>query len=185
MSEVPLYTDLSEQELVERISQGDKNAFQKLFEQYHIAIYRYCQLMTNNSAFSEDLYQEAFFTLYRACREGKKIRSVRGYLFSVARSRCLDHLEVLKRSVPLENSYEPLWQPDETASDTSEHLQQALSQIPDQYREAFLLFTLKQYTYDEIADILDVSKHVVKNRIFRAKQGLQKILAPILRDPQY
>ena len=185
MSEVLMpNTQASERVLVDRVSAGDKGAFNELFKRYHVAIYRYCQLMVGDKDFSDDLYQETFFTLYRACREGKSIHSVRGYLFSIARSRYLDHIERLKRSVPLDSSYEPLWQPDETASDTGEHLQQALSRIPDQYREAFVLFSLKEYSYDEISDILGVSKHVVKNRIFRAKQCLQKILGPILRDPQ-
>ena len=74
------------------------------------------------------------------------------------------------------------YEPDEAAGDTREHLQRALQSIPPQYRDALLLFELEGYSYDEISKHFGISLGVVKNRIYRAKQALQKILGPLLRN---
>ena len=171
-----------EHALVTRIANGDKDAFKELLDRHQVAIYRYCLLMVSDKDVAEDMFQDVFFSFYKMCRKGRMINNVRGYLVVTARSRCLDHLEVKSRYVDVDTSPEPLWELDITQGDTREHLRAALQGIPEQYREAFVLFALKEYSYEEIAEMLEVSRHVVKNRIYRAKQSLQKILSPILRD---
>ncbi len=173
---------LEEQVLAERIGAGDQQAFRVLFERYRASIYRYCLLMLGDRDRAEDIYQDAFMNFYRACREGKTMYSVRGYLVTVARTRCLSAIKKAKRTAALEDVPEPSFSPKVGSADINDHLRQALLEIPEQYREAFLLFELEGYSYEEIAEYLDVSHNVVKNRIYRAKQSLQKILGPLLRD---
>lgn len=173
---------MSEQVLIERVANGDKEAFQEILERHQTAIYRYCRLMVGDGPIAEDMFQDTFFAFYRICREGREIRNVRGYLVVTARSRCLDYLQMRGRHVPIEEAPELPYEQDVTSGEVQDHLHDALQRIPSQYREVFVLFALKEYSYDEIAEVLKVSKHVVKNRIYRAKQSLQKILSPVLRD---
>ena len=171
-----------ERVLVARVAKGDKDAFQELLNNHQLAIYRYCMLMVADKDAANDIFQDIFFAFYKACRKGRDVHNVRGYLVVAARSRCLDYIERKNRHVGLETPQEQSWEQDFDAGDTREHLHEALQKIPEQYREAFVLFALKEYSYEEIARMLSIGKHVVKNRIYRAKQSLQKILAPLLRD---
>ncbi len=182
MTKAPTNNPPDESVLVARIASGDKQAFQDLLERHQVAIYRYCLLMVAEKDVADDMFQDIFFSFYQACRKGRSIHNVRGYLVVTARSRCLDYIEMKNRHVGLEASPEQSWEPDYEAGDVKEHFQAALREIPEQYRESFVLFALKEYSYDEIAEMLHISRHVVKNRIYRAKQSLQKILGPILRD---
>lgn len=171
-----------DQILAERAGQGEHAAFNTLFERYKGRIYRFCLLMLGDEAAASDIYQEVFINFYRICREGQTMHSVQGYLITAARNRCLNAIKAKQRFASMDDETEIAYVPDETASDTNAHLQQALMTIQPQYREAFLLFELEGYSYEEISKQLDVSHDVVKNRIYRAKQALQKILRPLLRD---
>jgi RNA polymerase sigma-70 factor (ECF subfamily) len=172
-----------DQLLAEQAGKGDHTAFNTLFERYKGRIYRFCLLMLGDEAAASDIYQDVFIRFYRACREGQRMYNVRGYLVTVARTRCISALRDMKRLTSMDEELEIACQPDETVFDTNAHLQQALMSIAPQYREAFLLFELEGYSYDEISRQLEITHDVVKNRIYRAKQALQKILGPLLGGP--
>ncbi|MBS1911784.1 MAG: RNA polymerase sigma factor [Bacteroidetes bacterium] len=174
-----------DQLLAQRAGEGDHAAFGTLFERHKGHIYRYCRMMLGDDDAAADIYQEVFINFYRACRTGQVMHNVRGYLITAARSRCLNSLRSSQRLSTLEDDELISYSPDETASDTRDHLQKALGMIPPQYREALVLFELEGYSYDEISKQCDISLGVVKNRIYRAKQALQKILGPILREQRF
>lgn len=168
--------------LAARAGRGDHAAFAVLFERHKAGVYRFCLYMLNDAAGADDLYQEVFINFYRACREGKEMTNVRGYLMTAARTRCLNALKSSRRLTSIGDHDDRGYEPDETLSDTVEHLRAALQRIPPQYREAFLLFELEGYSYVEIGAQLGISHDVIKNRIYRAKQALQNILRALLRD---
>lgn len=176
---------VDDQELAARAGAGDHAAFGVLFERHKSGVYRFCLLMLGDQAMAEDIYQEVFINFYRACRTGQTMYNVRGYLMTAARTRCINAIRSAKRIADLDDAPEPSYVPDLTAYDTSHHLSEALKQIPPQYRETFLLFELEGYSYDEISRHLEISLGVVKNRIYRAKQALQKILRPILGEDRF
>lgn len=166
--------------LVEQIRAGDHSAFTKLFQKYKAGIYRFCLLMLGEAQAAEDIYQDIFLNFYRNCREGQPIRNVRHYLFGAARNRCLRQLQIARRVEPLPDLETLDYASDERQNDIKLQLEEALQRINPVYREAFLLFELEDYSYEEIAAQLEVSREVVRNRIYRAKQALQKILRPLL-----
>jgi RNA polymerase sigma-70 factor (ECF subfamily) len=171
-----------DQSLAQRAGEGDHAAFRVLFERYKAEIYRFCLLMLREESMAEDIYQEVFINFYRACRAGQQMHNVRGYLMTAARSRCINAIKSARSLRSLEDIPELRYEPDDTASETNQQLRDALLKIPEQYREAFLLFELEGYSYEEIAGQVGTTYDVVKNRIYRAKQSLQKILKPLLRD---
>jgi len=170
-----------DRELAARAGAGDQGAFTILFERYKAGIYRYCLLMTGIQVMAEDIYQEVFISFYRACRDGTTMFNVHGYLIRSARNRCLNALQRSGRTVSIDDIVEPSYECDPSDFETSEYLRQALDAIPPHYRDAFLLFEFEGLSYDEIAEHLEVTHDVVKNRIYRAKQALQKLLAPLLK----
>ncbi len=175
-------TEMEDQELAVRVSTGDHAAFTLLFERHKSSVYRFALLMTGNQATAEDIYQDVFLNFYRICRTGQAMHNVKGYLTTSARRSALNAIKLSRRNVPIESIEEISWQPDPEVDDTNIHLRQALMAIPPQYREAFLLAEYEGYSYEEIAEQLEVTREVVKNRIYRAKRALQKLLGPLLRN---
>ena len=168
-----------EQQILAQVRNGDQAAFRILFDRYHYEVYRFCALIVGDRAPAEDVYQETFFAFYRMCRDGAKIRNVHGLLLTMARNRCLNYLKGRQRTLPLDRIEEQKVSPDMDAFDMAEHLQEALMQIPVQYREALLLYEVEGYSYREIADSLETTLHVVKNRIYYAKRALRSLLASL------
>lgn len=176
----PSNTMTSDDVLTQQVTQGNQEAFRILFNRYRMEVYRFCLLMVGKHAAAEDIYQEAFISLYRACRRGETIYHVRAYLLTAARRRCLNYLRTDGKYVALDEVESVAYEMklDEIGVDVL--LKEALQKIPPQYRESFLLFEIEGYSYQEIATCLDVSLDIVRNRIYRAKKNLQKILDPIL-----
>lgn len=138
--------------------------------------------MVGNEKIAEDLYQEVFINFYKACVQGTAMSNVQGYLLRSVRNRCLNIFRQTGRQIPLDEATELSVEMDPGEEDLNLHLQRALESIPPHYREAFLLFAVEGYTYREIADQVGVSLDVVRNRIFRAKQSLQKMLRGTLGE---
>lgn len=166
--------------LTQRVTEGDQEAFRLLFERHRMAVYRFCVLMLGNRTVAEDIYQEAFISLYHACRRKEIIHSVRAYLLTIARRRCLNQLRSDGRHVILDEAETIVYEMNLDMIGVGEVLKDALQRIPAQYRESFLLFEIEGYSYKDIATCLDVTVDIVRNRIFRAKKALQKILDPLL-----
>lgn len=174
---------ITDEMLTERVMQGDQDAFRLLFERHRTPMYRFCMLMLGKHTVAEDIYQEAFISLFRACRKGEVIRNVRAYLLTVARRRCLNQMRNNGKYLPLDEDIPLVYEMDLDSLGVGDALQDALLRIPAQYRETFLLFEIEGYSYKEVAECLDVSIDIVRNRIYRAKKALQKILDPVL-DPR-
>jgi len=169
-----------ERNLAEQAGSGDHAAFTVLFERYKGGIYRYAYLMTGDREVADDVYQEVFINFYKACRRGTTMFNVPAYLFRSVRNLATNdrrHRGRLQSIDDMPDLADDGRQPD---FDMRAHLQRAIAVIAPQYREAFLLFEVEGYTYAEISHQLDVSLDVVRNRIFRAKKALQRILAPVV-----
>jgi RNA polymerase sigma-70 factor (ECF subfamily) len=175
-------SDKDDEFLVERIRAGDHAAFATLFQKYKTGIYRFCLLMLGESQAAEDIYQDIFLNFYSTCRQGQPIRNARHYLFGAARNRCLRQLQISRRMEPLPDFETLEYATDEREAEIKVQLDEALQRINPVYREAFLLFELEDYSYEEIAAQLEVTREVVRNRIYRAKQALQKILRKSLGE---
>ena len=63
-------------------------------------------------------------------------------------------------------------------------VRRALSQIPALFRSAVILRDIEGFSYEEIAEVLDVSVGTVKSRILRGRRMLKEILDPILHMPR-
>lgn len=169
---------IDEQILVQRIQAGDHEAFRDIFERYRNQVYRFCLFTLEDEDAAKDIYQETFVAFYQACRDGTTPRNVRNYILTAARNRSLNYLKARRNHQPLHEVHHEAALMNDEASDANGHVWSALMQIPPQYKEAFLLAELWDYRYDEIAELLDISQHTVKNRIYRARVALRKLLTP-------
>jgi hypothetical protein len=63
-------------------------------------------------------------------------------------------------------------------------VRRALSQVPDAFRSAVILRDLEGLSYEEVAEVLEVSVGTVKSRILRGRRLLKEILDPLVRAPE-
>ncbi len=144
------------------------------------AVFAYLFRMTGSASVAEDLAQEVFLT---ALQKGGQIREperVRGWLYTVARNAYLASRRAAK-TAPVVTLTEPGELPEETDRAShldfdEERLQQALAELPPDYRVVLMMFYFEELSYREIADQLHLPLGTVMSRLSRAKSQLKSKL---------
>ncbi len=151
-----------------------------LFDRFHLAIFRYLLRMTGRRDLAEDLTQDVFVRLLRGAAGLDLAGAERAWLFQVARNLLVDWRRRAGRN-PVTEGTEAL--ADETsapmaASQEDDFLvHEALAQLPEADRDAFLLRVVGGLGHEEIAAISGSSAASVRSRIFRARSALRGALA--------
>jgi RNA polymerase sigma-70 factor (ECF subfamily) len=149
---------------------------------------------------AEDAAQETFLRAYMNLQRYDPARSFKTWLLSIASNHCIDRLrrrrltwlsldEPLPSTIVL-SSDEP--QPEEATikDQRSQAVQALLGELSTEYRAAVILRYWYDYSYTEIADILDTTESAIKSRLFRARQTLadklgaqaQALIRPLLES---
>lgn len=160
---------------------GDQDAFAELVYAYQDAVYNLCYRMLYDRVEAEDAAQEAFLRAYLHLQRYDPARSFKTWVLSIASNYCIDRIrrrrmQWLSLDDPLPNltlrEDEP--EPEDIAitREQSAALQKMLSKLPPDYRAAVVLRYWYDYSYVEIADILDTTESAIKSRLFRARQML-------------
>ena len=187
--------DISEKETIRLAQEGNAAAFEQLYRRYSGRVYCLCLRILKNDSEAEDLTQEAFLQLFR------KINTFRGEArFSTWLHRLTINLVLMglrKKRHPevsldatLESDEEdsrPLIEfggPDLRLSGVIDHvnLTRAIEQLPDGYREVFILHDVEGYEHHEIADILGCSSGNSKSQLYKARLRLRELLQEALRS---
>jgi RNA polymerase sigma-70 factor (ECF subfamily) len=169
-------------EWVNAVIEGDQESFAELVYTYQDAVYNLCYRMLGESTEAEDAAQEVFLRAYSNMHRYDQNRSFKTWVLSIASNHCIDRLrkrrllwlsldEPLPPNVVL-SSDEP--QPEEATirGERSQAIQALLDELNTEYRAAVILRYWYDYSYAEIADILDTTESAIKSRLFRARQAL-------------
>jgi len=158
---------------------GDQDAFAELVYAYQDAVYNLCYRMLSDHVEAEDAAQEAFLRAYLNLRRYDVGRSFKTWLLSIASNYCIDRLrrrrmQYVSIDDPLPSltlsSSEP--EPEDVAvfREQSRQIQGLLNELAPDYRAAVVLRYWYDYSYLEIADVLDTTESAIKSRLFRARQ---------------
>jgi len=151
--------------------------------------------MVGNTAEAEDLTQEAFLQLFRkiATFRGESAFStwlhrlaVNVVLMQLRKKRCPE-ISLDATNEPGEEASRPLMElggPDLRLSGVLDHinLSKAIKQLPDGYKEVFILHDVEGYEHKEIAGILECSIGNSKSQLFKARLRLRELLQEVLRS---
>lgn len=181
-----------ERGVIDRILQGDANAFEVLVVANQRSVYNVCLRMTKNQEDAYDLSQEAFLRAYNSLGSFKGESSFSAWLYRLASNICIDFLRREKRRDNVSLTYEDdagstleLELPDERFSPVSalerremaEYIRAGLNTLTEEHRQILTMREIDGLRYDEIAVVLGVSAGTVKSRISRARQSLVKFLS--------
>lgn len=173
----------TDHQLYRKVVAGDKKAYELLFERFYPELCAYaCQWV--DLADAENVVQDIMLWLWQNHRSVQIESSVRTYLFTATRNRCLTLInrgQMRQRIMSTLHKHmeEQFETPDFYAlGDLVTKLEEALNQLPESYREAFVQHRFNNKNYKEIAAELGISQKTVEYRISQAI----KILRVSLKD---
>jgi RNA polymerase sigma-70 factor (ECF subfamily) len=154
-------------ELITRLQNDDKEAFNKLYGKYHSAIYYNILKLTRDSIVAEDIVQEVFITLWEKRYGLDSEKEISGWLFVVSYNKSIDYLkrklkESLAQTVLQQNDEHTIDAEGDLVDIRMNILEKAIGQLSPQKKRVFELCKLQRKTYAEAADELHISKHTVK-----------------------
>jgi RNA polymerase sigma factor (sigma-70 family) len=176
-------------QLVHDCLQGEGSAWEELVRRHARRVFNICYRFTGNRTEAEDMSQEVFLRIYKTLPSYRPtFGAFPTWLTSVTRNLLVDHYRRTKRDrvtdsmedvMPqIENKESTARTPDKLAlaSELSAQLQQGLSKLSPELREAVILRDLQGLEYGEIQAVLQVPEGTVKSRINRGRIELAKIL---------
>ncbi|MBI5640271.1 MAG: sigma-70 family RNA polymerase sigma factor [Nitrospirae bacterium] len=172
--------------LIERFKDGDNSAFEELILKYQDRIYNLCRHMLGNAHDAEDMAQDSFIKAYQNLKRFRPEASFYTWLYRIAVNTCLDFkkrpfFESLFRTSDKGEEFvlEPISEGPSPEKELETRqmmhaLQKGLAQLSPKFRTVLILREMEGFSYEEIAEVLDLSTGTVKSRISRAREELKK-----------
>jgi RNA polymerase sigma-70 factor (ECF subfamily) len=157
---------------VARAREGNLDAFDELVREHGPAVYRVAYRLLGDRADAEDAAQDAFLQAWRSLRNFRADSAFSTWMYRIATNRCLDELRRRRETEPLDEegpSQHPGPEQVVVARSEFEILRQAIDTLSVAQRAALILREFEGLSYEEIAQILDISVSAVKSRIHRAR----------------
>ncbi len=169
----------TDEELYQRMKQGDRRAFEQLYERREPGLFRYALHMSGDRMAAEEAIQDAFLGLIQpGSRFDAKRGYVQAYLYGTVRN--------LIRATRRTRSTEPLGDApvrDDIlgaliGDEITTALHAALQELPVAYRDAVVLCDLEERSYEEAAQVMECPVGTVRSRLHRARAMLAAKLNP-------
>ena len=186
-----------EAELVTELQAGSDAAFDWMVSHYHAPVYSLALGMLGDVSDAADATQEVFLKAFRGIRKFRRGSCLKTWLYRIAIREALNqrrwfwrhrrHQTSLDEGTP--EGTAPLELEDLGATpfeqleshEVQAVVRKALAQVPEVFRGAVILRDLEGFTYEEIAEILEVNVGTVKSRILRGRRAMRELLEPLLR----
>ena len=192
------WKDLTDEELMLRVQDGEIDCFDLLVDRYKVRLFNYLYRLVGDRDEAEDVAQEAFVKAYIHAAKYKTIARFSTWLYTIATNLVRNRMRSKKRKPRIFS----LWgtsrfddgeekqidvldtarSPEDEMNDKelSGVISQAIQEIPEKYRESFVLREINQLSYEEIAAVTGLKLGTVRSRINRARNCFRRIVEPIL-----
>ncbi len=186
------------------VSQEDRARFEALVTEHLDSLYGSALRLTRNRTAAEDLIQDTFLKAWRSFRTFQAGTNARAWLYKILMNAYIDSYRRSSREPELVDHedvgdfylYAKAQESEEyrRAGDPEEMLlskimdadvKLALEQVPEPFRVAVILADLEEFSYKEIAEILDVPIGTVMSRLYRGRRHLQRLLWDYARRAGY
>jgi RNA polymerase sigma-70 factor (ECF subfamily) len=180
--------------LMLRVQRGDGEAFAQLVRELRPRVYGYFVRLVRNRTEAEDLAQEVFLRLFRSRERYKPRARLSTWVFHITQNVARNALRSRRRRPAIAVDFTQIGQNDElflcsTEAAPSEPLERAelagmvrdaVEDLAERQREAVTLHQLEGWTYNEVAEELEMSPKAAKSLLYRARNQLREALTPIL-----
>ncbi|WP_207062591.1 RNA polymerase sigma factor RpoE [Motiliproteus sp. SC1-56] len=185
----------TDRQLVKRVQQGDKRAFDLLVGKYQHKIVGLVGRYVYDHHEAMDVAQEAFIKAYRALPKFRGDSAFYTWLYRIAINTAKNHLVAKGRRPPdvdvdiddaqhqdsnrtlkeIENPENNLYK-----KELEQAVYQALNKLPEDLRIALTLREFDGMSYEDIAQVMACPVGTVRSRIFRAREAVDKVIAPLM-----
>ncbi|MFN2356791.1 MAG: RNA polymerase sigma factor [Desulfotignum sp.] len=180
-----------EQDLVEQLKQGRKQAFDILVNRFQKRLLKVAYGITLDQEESREIVQDVFTTVFRQIHSFRQDATLYTWLRKITINHCLNWKRKWKRRFrwhhdPITFENERIISRENTQMDTPETLMQkkqfrnrlmdAVKTLPEKTRVVFVLYALEDLSYEEIADFLHIRKGTVASRLYNARKQVTFVL---------
>lgn len=177
----PPLTDLDDAVLADRSSDGDVRAFEVLIRRYTPLLRAYARRTLGSTDELDDVVQETFITAWNRMDRLDDGARVKAWLMRILSRKCLDRIRArrfhddvteLEVEAPADDA------PDRVAEARSreEAVETALAELPEAQRRCWLMKEVLEYSYDEIAEELDLPASTVRGLLSRARKNMIRLM---------
>ena len=177
--------NLSDEDVVRRVQQGETALFEVLMRRYNQRLYRVVRAILKDDAEAEDVMQQAYLNAYRHLGQFAERAKFSTWLTKIAVYEALARARRQGRYEQLDERAMETLMPTMSAPDPERRafgrelgtlIESAVDALGDGYREVFMLREVQGLSTAETAEVLGVSDDVVKTRLSRARAALQREL---------
>ena len=185
--------DAEDVRLMNLVGRGDTNAFEELIERHQALVAGTVARMLGSNSDVEDIAQQVFIRVWKSASRYKPRAKFTTWLLKITRNLVFNELRRTKRRalVPLDSAAganEPALKDESNpAPDASlleaelqKAIEEAIMHLPETQRMALVLRRYEQLSYEQIAEVLDLSVPAVKSVLFRARTELRSRLSKYL-----
>jgi len=148
--------------------------FQRLLEEHRTDVYRFLVASVGRQA-ADDCFQETFLSALRAYPRLRNASNLRGWLFTIATRKALDHWRgERRRPLPVEQLPEPV-APEHPDGDGDPELWTAVGSLPPMQRAAVIHRYVLDLPYAEIADALGISEEAARANTYEGRRKLRSM----------
>jgi RNA polymerase sigma-70 factor, ECF subfamily len=190
--------------IVAELKAGSEAAYAWLIGEFQQPVYGLVYRVVNDPAEAADTTQDVFLKVFRGMKHFHGESSLKTWIYRIALHEAANRRRWWFRHKAKETSIEPaetehsgmaesalqvaLTDPSDSPFDNVAHrevkrrVEQELSKVPEPYRTTLILRDLEEMSYEEIAEVLEISLGTVKSRLTRGREALRQRLAPYVRE---
>lgn len=172
---------------IELIREGDEYAFELLFKEYYEQLTRFSWRYVKSKTVAEGLIQDVFSDIWENRDELDLNGSIRPYLYKIVRNHSLNYI----KHQEVQRKYDPIWmdqkevpmieyRDEKREEQIRKAIERAVEELPERSKMTYKLHRHDGLTYQEIAEVMDVSVKTVESQMTRTLKMLRERLAYLL-----
>lgn len=174
---------MEEKELVKLLKDGDKEAFDELYEKYKDTALRMAYLICGNRADSQDIVQESFIRCYQHIHQLNKEEQFKSWFFHILTRTAWKYCKKQSKEIPEEEMISLMPIEKEGSSldvllnkERDRELMDMINHLSVKHRTTLVLYYYNELSTKEIAHVLGCLEGTVKSRLFTARKLLKKTI---------
>lgn len=177
---------MDEKELIRQMKKGDRTSFDRIYEKYHVPIFRSAYLICGNREDAEDVLQDTFVTCWLCIGQLRNEECFRYWLFRImthaARKKAKEHgqqlpdEDIVRKMDHIAASRNPEGTDEYERTEGKIVLESAMLKLDQSSREMIVLYYYEEMSVKEVAKTLGILEGTVKSRLYFARRKLKRLI---------